>query len=145
MKQLTHKFVEYMPESLDEGVVYVSIPFSLVSHKCCCGCGEEVVTPLSPTDWELIFDGDTVSLYPSIGNWNFKCRSHYWIRRNRVEWAPQWSGEQIKAVRYLDSLAKDRYFRRVEEKVSVVEPSPKSSVAKRKRKGILPDFRREKD
>lgn len=135
MKQLAHKFVEFMPESLDEGVVYVSIPYSLVSHKCCCGCGEEVVTPLSPTDWELIFDGDTVSLYPSIGNWNFKCRSHYWIRRNRVEWAPQWSGEQIEAVRYFDSLAKDRYFRRIEDKVGALEKTAKPSSSKRKRKG----------
>ena len=135
MKQLTHKFVEYMPEALDEDVVYVSIPYALVSHKCCCGCGEEVVTPLSPTDWELIFDGDTVSLYPSIGNWNFKCRSHYWIRRNRVEWAPQWSGEQIEAVRYLDSLAKDRYFRRLENKVAALEKTAKPSTPKRKRKG----------
>jgi hypothetical protein len=134
-----------MPETLDSGVVYVSIPFSLVSHKCCCGCGEEVVTPLSPTDWELIFDGETVSLYPSIGNWNFKCRSHYWIRRDRVEWAPQMSGERIQAGRYLDSLAKDRYFRRLEEKNASSEAAVKSSINKGKRRSFLRGLGRKKN
>jgi hypothetical protein len=52
--------------------------------KCACGCGKEVVTPLSATDWKLIFDGKTVSLDPSIGNWGFPCRSHYWVRNNRM-------------------------------------------------------------
>lgn len=145
MKLLTHKFVEYMPDVLDEGVIYVSIPFSLVSHKCCCGCGEEVVTPISPTDWELIFDGETVSLYPSIGNWNFKCRSHYWIRRNRVDWAAQCSSEEIQTGRYLDSLAKERYFRRLEGKTVTPEGTAKASPSKRKRKGFLPQLRRSKE
>ena len=42
-----------------------------------------MVTPLKPTDWKLTFDGKTITLYPSIRNWNFACRSHYWIRNNR--------------------------------------------------------------
>jgi hypothetical protein len=47
--------------------------------KCCCGCGHEVVTPFSPTDWKLTFDCVSVSLYPSIGNWSPPCRAHYFI------------------------------------------------------------------
>ena len=90
MNNYTHKFVEFMPEKLEPGVIYVSLRFALVSHQCACGCGEEVVTPLSPKDWQLIFNGDTVSLYPSIGNWKFQCRSHYWIDQNRAVWAPKW-------------------------------------------------------
>jgi hypothetical protein len=42
------------------------------------------VTPFTPTDWRMTFDGESVSLDPSVGNWNQKCRSHYVIRRNRV-------------------------------------------------------------
>ena len=53
---LRHEFVEFIPDKLVDGVIYVSIPYATVAHKCCCGCGMEVVTPLSPTDWELIFD-----------------------------------------------------------------------------------------
>jgi hypothetical protein len=105
-----HEFVEFIPDVLEEGVVYVSIAYATASHKCCCGCGKEVVTPLSPTDWKLIFDGKTISLDPSIGNWGFECRSHYWIQRNRVNWARSWSEEQVIAGRAHDSLAKERYF-----------------------------------
>ena len=46
MMIMTHEFVEHMPENLDEGIIYVSIPFETVIHKCACGCGAEVVTPL---------------------------------------------------------------------------------------------------
>jgi hypothetical protein len=107
---LTHEFVEYIPTELQDGRLYVSIPFRTVAHKCACGCGDEVITPLSPTDWTLIFDGESISLDPSIGNWNFKCQSHYWITRNRVEWARRWSRKEIDAGRANDRLAKQRYF-----------------------------------
>ena len=90
MTKLTHVFVKSVPEQLEDGVIYVSIEYATAIHKCCCGCGNQVVTPLSPRDWKLTFDGETISLQPSIGNWNFKCRSHYWITRNRVEWCAEW-------------------------------------------------------
>jgi hypothetical protein len=91
---LVHKFVRSVPEVLEDGVIYVSVDYATAIHKCCCGCGNEVVTPLSPTDWELTFNGKTISLYPSIGNWNFKCKSHYWITRNTVEWCYKWGQKQ---------------------------------------------------
>lgn len=115
---LTHEFVEFIPDDLKEGTIYVSIRFATASHKCCCGCGKEVVTPLRPTDWKLIFDGVSISLDPSIGNWSFACRSHYWIKRNKVKWAGQWSQEEITAGRARDSLAKAKYFRTIETPVA---------------------------
>lgn len=107
---LIHEFVEYIPNDLADGTIYVSIAYATVAHKCCCGCGNEVVTPLSPTDWTLTFDGQSIALDPSIGNWSFSCQSHYWIRRNRVIWAQRWSQKEIKAGRAHDSLAKARHF-----------------------------------
>jgi len=107
---LKHKFVEYIPKKLDDRTIYVSIDFATVVHKCCCGCGNEVVTPLSPTDWKLIYDGQSISLYPSIGNWNFNCQSHYWIRDNQVKWAPRWSRKEIDSGRAYDLMAKEKYF-----------------------------------
>ena len=103
---LRHEFVEFIPETLAEGVVYVSIPYATAAHLCCCGCGREVTTPLSPTDWTLLFDGETVSLEPSIGNWGFACKSHYWVRNDRVEWAAKWSRGRIKAARTQDRRVK---------------------------------------
>ena len=63
-------------------------------------------TPLSPTDWKITYDGVSVSLSPSIGNWSFPCLSHYWIVRNEIRWAAQWTPEQIEAGRAADRRAK---------------------------------------
>ena len=85
--RLEHAFVDHFPDPLAPGTVYVSIPFASSAHLCGCGCGHEVITPLGPTDWKLTFDGVSVSLSPSVGNWALPCRSHYWIQNNRVRWA----------------------------------------------------------
>lgn len=98
--------VPVIPEHLAEGVLYVCEPHRIAIHRCCCGCGEEVVTPLSPAEWQLERRDSTVSLYPSIGNWNFHCQSHYWIRRNRVVWAGALSAERIALVQSRDRAAK---------------------------------------
>lgn len=111
MTKLTHQFVELIPESLADGVLYVSLTYGTVSHRCCCGCGREVVTPLTPTDWKLIFDGETISLDPSVGNWNFPCRSHYWIRNNSVIWAEDWSKRRINTANEKDRAQKDIYYK----------------------------------
>jgi hypothetical protein len=95
---LHHEFVEFIPEQLNDGTIYVSITYATVAHRCCCGCGNEVITPLSPTDWKLLFDGQSISLDPSIGNWSFDCKSHYWIKRNEVKWAERWSQEEVGAA-----------------------------------------------
>lgn len=106
---LTHKFVEYIPENLDERTLYVSIPYATVVHKCCCGCGREVVTPLSPAAWSLSFNGESISLDPSIGNWALPCQSHYWIRSSRAEWASRWSAERIAGGREYEALRRNRH------------------------------------
>ena len=108
---MKHKFVEFIPEKLEDGVVYVAMEFGTVVHKCCCGCGNEVNTPLSPTDWKLTYDGESISLHPSIGNWGFSCQSHYWITRNKVKWSGQWTKEEIQTGRKLDRLNKVNYYK----------------------------------
>lgn len=111
-----HRFVEHIPDQLDEGVLYVSIPFGTVVHLCACGCGEEVVTPLGPAEWQVTYDGRTVSLAPSIGNWGFPCRSHYWIDNGRVRWARGFSTEEVELVRRKARTRRHAYYDdRVEE------------------------------
>jgi hypothetical protein len=105
-----HEFVEFIPKEPSEGVLYISTDYATVVHLCACGCGTKVVTPLSPAKWSLNFDGDTISLNPSIGNWQFPCRSHYVIRRNRVQWAPAWSNQQIEHGRRRDAADVERYL-----------------------------------
>ena len=107
---LSHEFVKVVPNELAERTLYVSIDYATVVHRCCCGCGREVVTPLSPTDWKLIYDGVSVSLYPSIGNWSFTCQSHYWVEKSRVLWGAGWSRERIAAGRAHDRRAKEMHY-----------------------------------
>lgn len=80
------RFAPRIPEQLEDGILYISIDCNAVIHKCACGCGEEVSTPLGKQDWKLLYDGERVSLSPSIGNFSYPCRSHYFIRENNVIW-----------------------------------------------------------
>jgi Family of unknown function (DUF6527) len=113
-QQIRPEFVDVIPDELTDGVVYVSMRYATAVHRCCCGCGRETATPLSPTDWKLSFDGVSISLHPSIGNWGYPCESHYWIRDNRVVWAPKLSRAKITAGRVADRARKNDYFGTVE-------------------------------
>src|SRR5215467_8548945 len=106
---LAYEFVEFIPDELKERTLYISVTYCTAVHKCCCGCGREVVTPLSPTAWQLIFDGKAVSLYPSIGNWALSCQSHYFITKNKVVWAEKWNKKQIERGRAQEAKARERY------------------------------------
>jgi hypothetical protein len=81
--RIVPEFIETFPPDLSDGVLYVSATYSTAAHLCCCGCGHEVITPLSRSQWVLTFDGQ-VSLRPSIGNWALPCRSHYVIVGGQV-------------------------------------------------------------
>lgn len=101
-KEVVPKFVKFIPKELEEGMIYVSGEYATTVHKCACGCGEKVVLPLHPTDWWLKFDGESITMRPSVGNWGFPCRSHYLITANRIEWAGNWTDAQIAAGRDRD-------------------------------------------
>lgn len=107
---LTPEFVEFIPRQLNDGVLYVSILYCTAVHNCACGCGNKVVTPISPADWQILFDGEAVSLFPSVGNWEFPCQAHYWIRSNRVIRAKPCTPEQIARGRGRDDRARQEYF-----------------------------------
>lgn len=103
------EFVDEIPESLDEGVLYISLPYRVTAHACCCGCKTRVNTPLLPTRWNLIQNNGSVSLYPSVGNSRLRCQSHYWIRDNQVLWAQQLSKYEVAEGRLRDRIAREEY------------------------------------
>jgi Family of unknown function (DUF6527) len=121
--RLEHRFVKQLPERLEASVLYISMEYATAAHCCCCGCGEEVVTPFTPTDWSMTFDGETISLSPSIGNWNFACRSHYFIRCGQVIKASTWDDEQVKNSRQKDKAAKAIYYGKPSP-INTVKPVP---------------------
>jgi hypothetical protein len=126
VKTLQHRFVETMPDEIETGVLYVSMTYATAAHRCCCGCGEEVVTPFSPAQWQMSFTGDAVSLHPSVGNWNLRCRSHYVVREGRVIEAPAWTKKEIEAGRRRDKEARTKYLAGGPAVATVSEPARKS-------------------
>lgn len=126
IKSLTPQFVESFPQKLEPGELYLAMEFATAAHLCACGCGNKVITPFSPTDWQMSFDGETVSLKPSIGNWSFKCRSHYWVRSGRIEWAGDMSQAAINAGRKCDAEAKARLQSSRTDEVVVRQPAPQT-------------------
>ena len=105
--RIRHEFVEHIPDQIEDKVLYVSIRFGTVVHNCACGCGQEVVTPLGPEEWRITYDGKTISLAPSIGNWSLPCRSHYWIEGGNVRWARTLSETEVSLGR---REARDRRY-----------------------------------
>ena len=84
------KFVDRMlpDDMLEDGVLYVAPHFQVAVHKCMCGCGEKVVTPLEDNGWAWSYDGSikAVTLAPSVGNFQQPCKSHYFLTHGRVHW-----------------------------------------------------------
>ncbi len=112
IEDLTPRFVEFIPKYLEPGVLYISIEYATTAHKCACGCGEKVVLPLHPTNWKMTFDGVSVTMRPSVGNWGFPCRSHYLITANRIVWAGDWDEEKIQAGRHHGQAQKSDWYGR---------------------------------
>jgi hypothetical protein len=115
------QFVKAIPDDLADGVIYVSMDYRTVVHKCACGCGRNVITPLGVTGWTLSYNGK-VSLSPSIGNWDFPCRSHYWIRDDSVSWAESWSDDKVEALKASERQLRDGHH----GQYAAVEKSPQS-------------------
>lgn len=122
MKQTSIKpvFVDIIPDRLEDGVLYICERYKTATHKCCCGCGEEAVTPLTPADWSVRKTGKAVSLIPSIGNWSFACKSHYYIQKNQIIWAAKFSQRQIDQVRLRDASDKKAYIAAINKQKSII-------------------------
>lgn len=134
ISRLDHLFVEHIPEQVEPGVLYISLTHGIAIHLCACGCRHQTVTPLSPTDWKITYDGESVSLSPSIGNWSFPCSSHYWIRNGRVRRAPQMSDAEIQDGRR-------RSERLTRQRLQTAESGPTSAPHQRAWERLLRKLR----
>ena len=130
---LEPRFVKRVPDVLEPGIIYVSMEFGTAIHSCCCGCGIKVVTPLEPDQWRLTYDGDTITLRPSVGNWDFPCQSHYLVTRNRVEEAEWWSRRRIQAARQLQKNSGDAFSGIEEDQPGMTE----SRITNSKPRGLF--------
>ena len=122
-----HEVVAAIPETLQANTLYVTTEGDVAGHLCACGCGREVITPLSPTDWSMTIDQLGASLSPSIGNWAFPCRSHYFIWDGVAVWARDMPDKVIEGGRRKDRARKQSYYERLHGRPVAQEQLPEPS------------------
>ena len=110
LKRIRLEHVQFMPKELLPGVLYVAKEYGAAAHLCACGCGSKIRTPLAPTEWQLVETREGPTLWPSVGNWQKPCRSHYVIDRGRIEWHGQWSQSQVAQGRMREQQRREAYF-----------------------------------
>jgi hypothetical protein len=87
---LTPQFVEYMPDVIEDGILYISQRFSVAIHKCAGGCGIQAVMDISnwgdspwKNGWRMTINDNLISFSPSI---LCPCKAHYFIENNEIRW-----------------------------------------------------------
>lgn len=110
VKTITLLHVEFMPKELEPGVLYVSEKYGTAAHLCACGCGAKIRTPLGQTEWAVTETRNGPSMWPSIGNWQKACQSHYFIRKGEIIWCKKWTPEQIAAGRRNEEIRRRAYY-----------------------------------
>ena len=110
------KKTELMPKELQPGILYYSEEYGTAAHLCACGCGSKVRTPIDATEWSLEEDEDGPTLYPSIGNWQKPCRSHYLIRNGKIIWCRSWTEDEVQEGRQLEHERRVAHFDKKKQK-----------------------------
>lgn len=111
LSRFEHRFVDSFPKPLETGFLYVSVRFRTAAHLCACGCGNKVVTPFSPVGWSMRFDGESITLSPSVGNGRIPCRSHYFIEKDQVIWSYAMTDDLTAESQERDAVARARHYR----------------------------------
>ena len=73
---------------------------------------------MNEAQWRVIKHDSTVSLWPSVGNWKYACRSHYWITESHIVIAPPMANSEITAVKQRDRRDKEVYIQLLNERNS---------------------------
>ena len=80
--------VEYIPEKLDENIMYYSRRFQLIDFLCPCGEGHRSgirVGPRWDTGWEIFINSSNdFTITPSILN-NI-CGAHFFVNSGQIDW-----------------------------------------------------------
>ncbi|MBA3665828.1 MAG: hypothetical protein H0W61_16725 [Bacteroidetes bacterium] len=107
--------VKFLPKDLEPEILYVSQEYGVAGHLCPCGCGSKIITPLGRTEWSFSESKGEATLYPSIGNWQLPCRSHYWIRNGKIKKSYQWSDAQIKKGREREEAERNSHYNNLQK------------------------------
>lgn len=88
MKELELIFSKHLPQTIEEGKLYISKEYGISKHLCPCGCKSLIVIPFAENvekdlKWAYTEIDGKVSFKPSMGNWQLPCKSHYYITDNK--------------------------------------------------------------
>ena len=109
MKMKLQRTVQ-IPQELEPGILYVSEEFEFTAHLCACGCGSKIRVPLGPTEWKFTDTNSGPTLFPSVGNWQQECQSHYFITLGEIRWMPKWSSKEIEEGRRQEEARRQAYY-----------------------------------
>lgn len=86
-----YKFSEYVPQSINDGVVYVISEDEfewVIIFLCPCGCREKIELNLLPDtmpNWTYLIKEKRISVHPSIDRLR-DCKSHFFIKEGLIKW-----------------------------------------------------------
>jgi len=94
-------FIDSLPDAPDDpgSTIYIVGTAKLAKwavFRCPCGVRHRLEVPLMKSispHWTLRLRGGRATLWPSVSVDNDPCKSHFWLRENRVEWA-RWTWER---------------------------------------------------
>lgn len=93
--ELIPVIVEVIPDTLEEGILYISNIFKCSNHLCACGCKQQTYLPFKyisinneERGWEHNNNNGLITIRPSIGNFSGEkpYHAHYHITNNKIEW-----------------------------------------------------------
>ena len=138
-----------MPKQLFSGILYVSDEFKVAAHLCPCGCGNKIITPITPVNWIFTEYNNTPTLSPSISNWQLPCKSHYWITKGNIAWSyklskdeatKSWKEEEKTRMAFYEnreySIKKLSAFQRIKVKIECKLKSFFKNMLKVKNKNL---------
>jgi hypothetical protein len=111
--------VKTFPSQFEPGILYFSKEYEVAGHLCPCGCDNKIITPIETTEWSLSIRNGKPTLYPSLGNWELPCRSHYWIRKGKIERSYDWTDEEIEIGRKAEERERKKYYDRRKKKSKI--------------------------
>jgi hypothetical protein len=78
-----------LPSRLGDRLYIVGQPIAKWAILTCpCRCGERIDVNLMQKSgqWRLEMSGGSASIYPSLWVPSEKCGSHFWLRKNLIQW-----------------------------------------------------------